>query len=420
MNMRVAAFANSCKRVYLLTFFRLSAYMESSPKLSFEDTAVAFSYKSNAALKKAWLIFSMVNHPVMSALAVGAVKVALKLRLPVEGLIKKTAFDHFCGGVSIDNCDDEIATLESYGVGTILDYSVEGEATEAGFDQAMEETLRTIEKAKGNPRGIPFSVFKVTGLADTGLLEKIHARQSLGAADQQAFERVRNRVNRICSLAHRHNVPVLVDAEETWIQDPIDALAYEMMAKYNRQRAIVFNTYQLYRTASLQHLKDAHGMASSQGYFLGAKLVRGAYMEKERARAEAMQYPDPIQPDKDATDKAFNAALDYCIAHIDNIAFMCGSHNEYSNQYLATLMQARGLASADERIWFAQLYGMSDNISFNLAKAGFKVAKYVPYGPVRSVMPYLFRRASENTSVAGQSSRELTLIRKELKRRRAR
>jgi proline dehydrogenase len=391
--------------------------MEAEPKISFEDTSVAFSYKSDAALRKANFIFSMVNHPWISAAAIGSVKFALKLHLPVEGIIRKTAFDHFCGGISIDNCDDEIAQLSKYGVGTILDYSVEGEKSEKGFDQVTEEIIRTIDKAKGDPAGIPFSVFKVTGLGDSDLFEKIQREDVLTIEEQRAFERVRKRVDKICARAHANKIPVLIDAEETWIQEPIDTLAYEMMAKYNKEKAIVFNTYQLYRIASLQNLKNSFEEAARKNYYIGAKLVRGAYMEKERARAEAMGYPDPIQPDKAASDKAFNEALEFCVENISRIAFMCGSHNEESNLYLTTLMHKYGLKNTDDRIWFAQLYGMSDNISFNLAKAGYKVAKYVPYGPVRSVMPYLFRRAQENTSVAGQSSRELILIRKELERR---
>ncbi|MBT1685510.1 proline dehydrogenase family protein [Dawidia soli] len=393
--------------------------MQAHPRISFEDTSVAFSYKSNAALRKANFIFSLVNHPWISSIAIGSTRLALKLHLPVEGLIKKTAFDHFCGGVSIDNCDDEIRTLSRYGVGTILDYSVEGEASETGFDQTLEETLRTIRKAKSNPQGIPFSVFKVTGLADMELLEKIQRQDALSPAETEAYQRVQKRVDTICQLAHASNIPVLIDAEETWIQEPVDALAYEMMARYNRGKAIVFNTYQLYRKATLQNLKDAFREASAKGYHLGAKLVRGAYMEKERARAAEMGYEDPIQPDKAASDKAFNEALEFSIANLHQMAFMCGSHNEQSNLYLTQLMEQHGIPGNDDRVWFAQLYGMSDNISFNLAKAGYKVAKYMPYGPVRSVMPYLFRRAQENTSVAGQSSRELILIRKELQRRRS-
>jgi proline dehydrogenase len=393
--------------------------MQAHPRISFEDTSVAFSYKSNAALRKANFIFSLVNHPWISSVAIGSTKLALKLHLPVEGLIKKTAFDHFCGGVSIDNCDDEISTLSGYGVGTILDYSVEGEASETGFDQTLEETLRTIRKAKTNPQGIPFSVFKVTGLANMELLEKIQRREALSPAEKDAYQRVQKRVDAICSLAYASGIPVLIDAEETWIQEPVDALAYEMMARYNREKAIVFNTYQLYRKATLQNLKDAFQEALQKGYHLGAKLVRGAYMEKERARAAEMGYEDPIQPDKAASDKAFNEALEFSVANLQQMAFMCGSHNEQSNLFLTQLMKQHGVPNSDDRVWFAQLYGMSDNISFNLAKAGYKVAKYMPYGPVRSVMPYLFRRATENTSVAGQSSRELILIRKELKRRRS-
>ncbi|WP_073141649.1 proline dehydrogenase family protein [Chryseolinea serpens] len=391
--------------------------MKPETNVSFEDTAVAFQYKSDAAIKKASFIFSLVNHPWMSALATGSVRLALMLRLPVEGLIRATAFDHFCGGENIEETEAAAATLARFGVKTILDYSVEGEKTEAGFDRAMEETLRTIEKAHQS-KNIPFSVFKVTGLASTDVLEKVQKKLILTPEEHKSFELVRHRVDNICRLAHAYGVPVLVDAEETWIQDTVDQLAYEMMEKYNREKAIVFNTYQLYRTTSLQNLKDAYESALRHHYFLGAKLVRGAYMEKERARATASGHPSPIQPDQAATDKAFNDALVFCVAHRTYISIMCGSHNEYSNRYLTTLMAEEGMANNDPHVWFAQLYGMSDNISFNLAKAGYNVAKYVPYGPVRSVMPYLLRRAAENTSVAGQSSRELMLIRSELKRRR--
>jgi len=393
--------------------------MENQTKVSFEDTAVAFSYKTTRALKMAHLIFSLVNHPWISALATSSVKVALALRLPVEGMIKSTVFDHFCGGVSIDNCDDEITTLNKHGVGTILDYSVEGAKTESGFDAAVEETLRTIDKARKTPESIPFSVFKVTGLAATELLEKVQKKETLSAEEQSALTRVRARIHRICKHGFDNNVRVLIDAEETWIQEPIDAFAYDMMAEFNKEKVIVFNTYQLYRTASLGNLKEAHTVASAKNYFLGAKLVRGAYMEKERERAEQQGYESPIHPSKEATDKAFNDALAFCIEKRDRVAVMCGSHNEYSNQFLTAMMEKHGIKNNDDRFWFAQLYGMSDNISFNLAKAGYRVAKYVPYGPVRSVMPYLFRRAQENTSVVGQSSRELILIRKELQRRKS-
>jgi len=391
--------------------------MGDDSEVSFEDTSVAFSYKSDAALKKANSIFSLVNHPWISSFAIGLVKLALGLRLPVEGIIKRTAFDHFCGGVSIDSCDDDIAVLSQYGVGTILDYSVEGENSDEGFDETMHETLRTIQKAQSNQAAIPFCVFKPSGVASNELLEKVQRGDPLGADEQQSFERVRERFDTICGRAFAAAIPVLIDAEHSSTQDPVDGLAYEMMAKYNRQRAIVFNTFQLYRTASLPNLKRALGDAMAQGFRLGAKLVRGAYMEIERERAAAMGYPDPIHPDKEACDRAFDEGLEFSVDNIDRLDLVCGSHNEQSNLHLAMLMKKRGLANDDARVWFAQLYGMSDNISFNLAKAGYRVAKYMPYGPVRSVMPYLFRRAEENTSVAGQSSRELVLIRKELERR---
>ena len=390
--------------------------MKSEPRISFEDTSVAFSYKSDAELKKAHFIFSLVNHPSISGLATGSVKWALKIGLPIEGIIKKTAFSHFCGGESIEETQPALDRLARYGVGTILDYSVEGEKTEAGFEKTTEETILTIEKAHQSNK-IPFCVFKVTGIASTDLLEKVQAKAQLTSEEQAAFQKVRERVNRICAKAFEYQVPILVDAEETWIQEPIDTLAYDMMKKYNAEKAIVFNTYQLYRTASLQNLKNSFQEAENGNYHVGAKLVRGAYMEKERARAERLGYPSPIQPDKEASDKAFNEALEFCVANKHRMAIMCGSHNEYSNKYLTELMAKNGIANHDEKFWFAQLYGMSDNISFNLAKAGYRVAKYVPYGPVKSVMPYLLRRAAENTSVAGQSSRELILIRKELKRR---
>ena len=390
--------------------------MNAHPQVSFEDTAVAFAYKSNADLQKANLIFSLVNHPWISFLATSLVKFSLKAHLPIERIIKKTAFDHFCGGESIEKSQEVIHLLSRYHVGTILDYSVEGEKSEKGFDITMDEILRTIEKAHQS-KSIPFCVFKVTGLASAELLETISNRETLSQAEIAAFDRVRNRVNTVCEKAHDCDVPVLIDAEETWIQEPIDQMADEMMARYNGKKAIVYNTYQMYRTASMDNLIHDYYDALNHGYYLGAKLVRGAYMEKERARAENLAYRSPIHPDKKTTDKAFNDALEFCVTNIERVNVMCGSHNEFSNALLTKRMTEKGLLPSDPRIWFAQLYGMSDNISFNLAKAGYNVAKYVPYGPVRAVMPYLLRRAQENTSVAGQSSRELTLIRKELRRR---
>jgi proline dehydrogenase len=387
--------------------------------LSFDDTEVAFAYKSDAELRRANLIFTLVNHPRISSLATGAVNLALRAHLPIDRIIRRTAFAHFCGGESIDDSEEVIHRLHQYGVSTILDYSVEGEKSETGFEDSMAEILRTLDKARTSS-AIPFCVFKVTGLAASDLLEKIASGDTLSESEVAAFDRVRGRVETICEKAHGYGVPVLVDAEESWIQRPIDQLVDDMMARYNRERAIVYNTYQLYRVETLERLRRDITLADQAGYFLGAKLVRGAYMEKERERASKLGYPSPIHPTRKATDEAFNQALALCVSNLDRVYFMCGSHNEYSNGLLIRYMEERDLDPNDERIWFAQLYGMSDNISFNLARAGYNVAKYVPYGPVRAVMPYLFRRAEENTSVAGQSSRELLLIREELKRRRRR
>ena len=388
------------------------------PNISFEDTSVAFKYKSRRALRMAQFIFGLINHPWISAVAVTTVKVALMLRLPVGGIIRNTVFSHFCGGESIEESERTIDQLAKYGVNTILDYSVEGEKSETGFESTMAEVLRTIERAH-HSKNIPFCVFKVTGVASSELLEKVQRKDSLSDVESLAFDRVQERVDKICSEAHTFKIPVLIDAEESWIQNTIDGLSYRMMEKYNKESAIVFNTFQMYRTESPKNLRDSYHNATTLNYYLGAKLVRGAYMEKERDRAEEMNYPSPIFPDKESTDDAFNQALSFCIDNKQRISIMCGSHNEYSNHYLAELMEKHNMSNRDGRVWFSQLLGMSDNISFNLAAAGYNVAKYVPYGPVRAVMPYLFRRAEENTSVAGQSSRELTLIQKEMKRRKS-
>lgn len=384
--------------------------------ISFDDTSVAFRAKSTKALRKANLMFTVVNNPFMSKLATSSVKVAFALRLPIKGIIKNTVFEHFCGGETIEESRQTINELAAFNVGAILDYAVEGEDDEATFDATKEELLRTIDAAKSSP-DIPFSVFKVTGIASAALLQKIQEKKQLTDGEAKAWERVKGRVNEICKKAYDNDVPILIDAEDSWIQEPIDEMVYEMMKQYNQKRAIVYNTYQMYRVDMLENLRKAHHYATMHNHFLGAKLVRGAYMEKERERAQEMGYPDPIQPNKEATDRDFDKALAFCIDNKQRVSLVCGSHNENSNYYLTVLMEKHSMKNNDQRVYFAQLYGMSDNISFNLAKAGYNVVKYVPYGPVKVVMPYLFRRAEENTSVAGQSSRELSLIRKELKRR---
>lgn len=393
--------------------------MQVESKVRFDDTAIAFSYKTDAELRKANFIFSLVNNPLISSMATGAVKLGLFLHLPIKGLIKRSVFSHFCGGETIDQCGEIVEKLGNYNVGAILDYSVEGASSEEGFDKTTEEIIQTIEAFKKN-KAIPFCVFKTTGIADSELLTKVQSKEKLSPKEEVAFIRLKNRVDSICKKAHEYKAKVLIDAEDSWIQNPIDQLAYEMMEKYNKESALVFNTYQMYRADMLSNLREAYHNATMNNYFLGVKMVRGAYMEKERERAEKIGYPDPIYPSKQATDDAFNKALAFCIDNKQRISLMCGSHNDYSNQYLTLLMEKHSMKNNDDRVWFAQLYGMSDPISFNLAKAGYNVAKYVPYGPIEAVIPYLLRRADENTSVAGQSSRELMLIRKELKRRKSR
>jgi len=390
--------------------------MKIDPSVRFDDTAIAFSYKSGKELKRAHFVFRVVNNPFFSKISTSAVKFAMSLKLPVKRLIKSTVFEHFCGGETIEQTEETVRHLGEFHVKTILDYSVEGEKTESGFDLATNEFLRAFGIASRSSN-IPFCVFKVTALADSGLLEKVQDGVVLTSEEQCDFEKVRGRIDRICAEAFSLKIPILIDAEETWIQDSIDSLAYEMMRKYNQGRPIVHNTYQLYRSDMLENLRKAITTSSSNNYSLGVKLVRGAYMEKEAARAEKLGYPNPIHTSKEATDKDFNEALKLCVENKEKISIVCGSHNEHSNHYLTILMKEYDMNPTDNRVWFAQLLGMSDNISFNLAKAGYNVAKYVPYGPVESVMPYLLRRAAENTSVAGQSSRELSLIRKELSRR---
>ncbi|MCX2745000.1 proline dehydrogenase family protein [Mangrovivirga sp. M17] len=385
-------------------------------ELSFENTAVAFSHKDDAELKKSYLIFKAMNYPWLVKVGTFFMKSAIKLHFPVKPFIKWNVFQQFCGGESIKDCEDTINMLKSRGVGTILDYSVEGEKSEKGFEATTREILKTIDRSAGSEE-IPFSVFKVTGIGSFDLLAKIQAGGKLSAKEEESYKKFRERFHRICKYAYDNNVRILIDAEETWIQDVIDELAYEMMALFNKEKVVVYNTYQMYCRASLKNLKDAYHDATMHQYWLGAKLVRGAYMEKERERAEEKGYPDPIQPSKEATDQDFNKALKFCTDNKQRIAVICGSHNAYSNALLTELMDKHSVKHDDERFYFAQLYGMSDHISFNLAERGFNVVKYVPYGPVQSVMPYLVRRAEENTSIAGQSSREYMLVSTEMKRR---
>lgn len=382
----------------------------------FENTEIAFKYRTNSELKQAQFLFSSMGSPTLTSIGMALTKWAISWKLPIDGLVKKTIFKQFCGGETIDEAAATSKTLEQYNVGVILDYGVEGKEGEAEFDKAVPEFIKAIKYASSKSN-IPFISMKVTGFARFALLEKIHLGEFLNGAEQEEWKRVQQRVNDICKVAAETGVMVLIDAEETWIQDPVNQLANMMMEKYNHGKAYIFNTFQLYTTLALPYLKKSFDMASEKGYILGAKLVRGAYMEKERKRAQERNYTSPIQTTKENTDKDYNEAVHFCLQHLDKLAVFIGTHNEQSCMMAAQYMQEHNIPANNDRVWFSQLYGMSDNISFNLADSKYNVAKYLPYGPVRDVLPYLMRRAQENTSVAGQTGRELTLINKELKRR---
>jgi len=382
----------------------------------FNNTQVAFSLKSDTELDRAYFLFKLIDSQPLVRIGTAVTNFAIKAHLPVEGLIRATVFDHFCGGVSENDCLPVVDKMFTKGVSSVLDYSVEGKEEEAQFDAALEMTLKTIDFAE-EKKSIPFAVFKPTGFGRFELYEKLGEGQKLNAEEQAEWERVVARFDTVCKAAHGKDVALLIDGEESWMQDAADDLVAEMMKKYNKEKAIVFNTLQMYRWDRLDYLKKLHQEAKEEGFYIGMKLVRGAYMEKEIKRAEEKGYPSPICATKEATDVNYDAAVLYMVEHLEKMAIFAGTHNELSSYKLMDLMRASNIAKNDDRIWFGQLYGMSDNISYNLAENGYNVAKYLPFGPVRDVMPYLIRRAEENTSVAGQTSRELTLIKTERDRR---
>ncbi len=384
--------------------------------LSFNNTEIAFSGKTNNDLNRSYWLFKMVSNQTFVNIGQVLTNFAIKTHLPIKRIIKATIFKQFCGGETIQECDTTIKELGRFNIGTILDYSVEGKENENDFDACTTETIATIEKSK-NDTLIPFCVFKVTGIARFDLLEKVTANQALTLDEKKEFERVENRVDRICKAAHEAGTPIFIDAEESWIQKAIDDLANKMMTVYNIQKPIVYNTFQMYCKDRLAYLKHSFDLSQQKKYYLGAKLVRGAYMEKERARAVEKKYPSPIQDVKENTDDDYDAALLFCIENVNRIAICAGTHNEKSSMYLVQLMKEKNIPEGNKHIYFSQLLGMSDHISFNLANAEYNVAKYVPYGPVNEVLPYLIRRAQENTSVKGQTGRELSLIIKEKQRR---
>lgn len=382
--------------------------------ISFDNTEIAFKNKSDKDLKRGYWLFKIVASSTM--VKIGKYLAKPSMYLGFKPLLKKTIFKQFCGGENIDDCNNTIENLAKFKIGTILDFSVEGKTSEKNLDDTRDEIIRTTIKAKGNDM-IPFCVFKVTGVIRFEILEKVTAKAKLTEAESQEWDRAQKRVEAICNAAAAANKPIFIDAEETWIQIAIDDLTVDLMKKINRGKTIVFNTYQLYRNDRYDALKKEIENARKEGYLVGAKLVRGAYMEKERDRAKAKGYASPIHIDKNACDDDYNRTLELCVNNIDIVSFCNGTHNEKSSLFLTELMKKANIEKNDKRIYFAQLLGMSDHISYNLANAGYNVAKYVPYGPLKEVLPYLIRRAEENTSVKGQTGRELGLIIKEQNRR---
>ncbi|ATA73712.1 MULTISPECIES: proline dehydrogenase family protein [Capnocytophaga] len=384
----------------------------------FSDTQTAFALKDNFELGRAYWLFRFIGNNSLIGIGTTMTNLSLKLRLPVEWLIRKTVFNQFCGGVSEENCKPVIQKMYEKGVSSILDYSVEGKEDEASFEATFKKTMEIIDFVHENRKqGTPFAVFKPTGFGKIDIYQKISEKQQLTDEEQQAWERIVERFDQACGKAASYKLPIMIDAEESWMQDAADQLIEQMMQKYNKEEAVVYNTLQMYRHDRLDYLKGLHQRAIENGFYIGVKVVRGAYMEKENARAQEKGYISPICISKQATDDNYNSAIVYILEHIDRISLFAGTHNEKSTGLVMDLVEEKGLKHNDKRIWLAQLYGMSDHISFNAAKMGYNVAKYLPFGPVREVMPYLIRRAQENTSVAGQTGRELTLLKREYDRR---
>ncbi|MBC7642915.1 MAG: proline dehydrogenase family protein [Flavobacterium sp.] len=382
----------------------------------FDNTKVAFSLKTDNELNRAYFLFKMISNPRLVKIGTYLTNFALKLHLPVQGLIRVTVFDHFCGGINENDCLKVVDSMFTKGVSSVLDYSVEGKEDEAHFDDAMKMALKIIEFAK-EKQSIPFVVFKPTGFGRFELYEKLGEGKKLNPEEQSEWNRVVARFDKVCNAAHKNNILILIDGEESWMQDAADELVESMMKKYNKDKCIVFNTLQMYRWDRLEYLKNLHERANTDNFYIGMKLVRGAYMEKENKRATDKGYKSPICETKDATDQNYDAATEYMMQNLNRMSIYLGTHNENSSYKMLEMMQKNKIDYNDSRIWFGQLYGMSDNISYNLAENGNNVSKYLPFGPVKDVMPYLIRRAQENTSVAGQTSRELNLLKIERGRR---
>lgn len=385
--------------------------------ISFSSTEIAFKIKSNRDLRRANILFKAISNRTLVKMGGFLSNFAINIRIPISWIVKPTIYSHFCGGETIGDCIPTIRKLSGYNVKSVLDYSVEGGENPGQIQAAMEETLRTVINAKGN-KDIPFAVFKPTAFIVSEVLKKRSSGDSLTTEEQEEADLFRQRVEKLCRTAFDNDVRIMIDAEDFCYQHYIDEVVMDMMEKYNKQKAIVFNTYQMYRWDRMDVFREDLNRAREKDFYLGIKFVRGAYMERERKRAEEGGYPSPIHPDKKSTDRDYDAALKFAVENLDRVSIFNGTHNENSSMYLTRLMEQNNIRTDDDRCWFSQLYGMSDHISFNLAHLGYNVAKYLPYGPVRHVLPYLIRRTEENTSMAGQTSRELSLIMEERKRRR--
>ncbi len=385
--------------------------------ISFSSTENAIKIKSNRDLWRANILFKAISNRTLVKVGGFLSNLAINIRIPISWIVKPTIYSHFCGGETIGDCIPTIRKLSGYNVKSVLDYSVEGGENPGQIQAAMEETLRTVINAKGN-KDIPFAVFKPTAFIVSEVLKKRSSGDSLTTEEQEEADLFRQRVEKLCRTAFDNDVRIMIDAEDVCYQNYIDEVVMDMMEKYNKQKAIVFNTYQMYRWDRMDVFREDLDRAREKDFSLGIKFVRGAYMERERKRAEEGGYPSPIHPDKKSTDRDYDAALKFAVENLDRVSIFNGTHNENSSMYLTRLMEQNNIRTDDDRCWFSQLYGMSDHISFNLAHLGYNVAKYLPYGPVRHVLPYLIRRTEENTSMAGQTSRELSLIMEERKRRR--
>ena len=382
----------------------------------FDNTETAFKLKSDSQLERAYFLFKMIANEPLVKIGTAVTKFALNVHLPVEGLIRYTVFDHFCGGVNEDDCMPVVDKLYDTGVKSVLDYSVEGKEGNDQFEATLKKILDLTDFSE-TKKAMPFSVFKPTGLGRFELYQKVTENIELSEDELKEWERVEDRFDKASKAAFKANVTLLIDAEESWMQDAADQLCEKMMATYNKERAVVYNTLQCYRWDRFDYLKEEHRKAKEGGYKLGYKIVRGAYLEKENERAIEKGYKTPMCKSKKETDDCFNEVLNYILNNLDDIELFVGTHNEESTYYAMDLMKEKNIATNDSRVWFGQLYGMSDHITYNLGNLGYNVAKYIPFGPVKDVMPYLIRRAEENTSVAGQTSRELALLKKEKKRR---